>query len=53
MPRYVRLKQGKKEEQYPMQSAESIMANMTSAKHFSKLDTSSGYLQIIVDDESY
>ena len=41
-----------KREHYPMQSAESIMADMAGAKNFSKLDASSGYWQIKVDDES-
>ena len=41
-----------KREHYPMQSAESIMADMAGAKYFSKLDASSGYWQIKVDDES-
>ena len=41
-----------KREHYPMQSAESIMADMAGAKYFSKLDASSGNWQIKVDDES-
>ena len=41
-----------KREHYPMQSAESIMADIAGAKYFSKLDASSGYWQIKVDDES-
>ena len=40
-----------KREHYPMQSAELIMADMAGAKYFSKLDASSGYWQIKVDDE--
>ena len=39
-------------EHYPMQSAESITADMEGAKYFSKLDASSGNWQIKVDDES-
>ena len=41
-----------KTEHYPMQNAESIMADMAGAKYFLKLDASSGYWQIKVDDES-
>ena len=40
-----------KREHYPMQNAESLMAEM-SGKFFSKLDASSGYWQIKVDDKS-
>ena len=41
-----------KKEHYSMQSAESIMADMAGAKYFSKLDASSVYWQIKVDEES-
>ena len=41
-----------KREHYPMRNAESIMAEMADAKFFSKLDASSGYWQIKVDEES-
>ena len=34
-----------KREHYPMQSAESIMADMAGVKYFSKFDASSGYWQ--------
>ena len=41
-----------KREHYQMPTAEAIMAKMKGAKYFSKLDASSGYWQIQVDQES-
>ena len=41
-----------KREHFQLPTAESIMAKMCDAKYFSKLDASSGYWQIKVDDET-
>ena len=41
-----------KREHYPMRNTESIMAEMADAKFFSKLDASSEYWQIKVDEEN-
>ena len=41
-----------KREYYQLPTAEEIMANMKNAKYFTKLDASSGYWQIKVDEQS-
>ena len=39
-------------EHFPMQTADDIIADMASAQYFSKLDASSGYWQIKLDEPS-
>ncbi len=41
-----------KREHFPMQTADDIIANMAGAQYFSKLDASSGYWQIKLDEPS-
>ena len=46
------LNQAIKREHFPMQIADEIIADMAGDKYFSKLDASSGYWQVGVDDAS-
>ena len=46
------LNEAVKREHFPMQNADEIIADMAGAQYFSKLDASSGYWQIKVDEPS-
>ena len=46
------LNQAIKREHFPLQTADEIVADMAEAQYFSKLDASSGYWQIKLDEPS-
>ena len=46
------LNQAIKREHFPLQTADEIVADMAGAQYFSKLDASSGYWQIKLDEPS-